>query len=133
MMDRRDHLAGLLAMAAMVLPARQLQAVEGVMVDKVVPRYGLIGQMIAKPGQRAALAAILQDGTAEMPGNLGYLVGEDKANADALWIVEFWTDKDAHAASLALPQVQAAITKARPIIAGFGTRAEFTPLFDESE
>lgn len=103
------------------------------MADKIVPQYGVIGQMNAKPGQRAALAAILQEGTADMPGNLGYLVGKDMANADALWIVEFWTDKDAHAASLALPQVRAAITKARPIIAGFGARAEFKPLFDESE
>ncbi|MFN7028504.1 MAG: putative quinol monooxygenase [Sphingopyxis sp.] len=133
MMDRRAHLAGLLAMAAMVLTARQLRAMEDVVAGKIVPQYGLIGQMNAKPGQRAALAAILQEGTADMPGNLGYLVGEDMANADALWIVEFWTDKDAHAASLALPQVRAAITKARPIIAGFGTRAEFKPLFDESE
>lgn len=133
MMDRRAHLAGLLAMAAMVLTARQLRAMEDVVAGKIFPQYGLIGQMNAKPGQRAALAAILQEGTADMPGNLGYLVGEDMANADALWIVEFWTDKDAHAASLALPQVRAAITKARPIIAGFGTRAEFKPLFDESE
>ena len=133
MMDRRAHLAGLLAMAAMVLTGRQLRAMEDVVAGKIVPQYGLIGQMNAKPGQRAALAAILQEGTADMPGNLGYLVGEDMANADALWIVEFWTDKDAHAASLALPQVRAAITKARPIIAGFGTRAEFKPLFDESE
>ncbi|WP_293968127.1 antibiotic biosynthesis monooxygenase family protein [Sphingopyxis sp.] len=133
MMDRRAHLAGLLVMAAMDLPARQLQAMQDVMADKIVPQYGLIGQMNAKPGQRAALAAILQEGTADMPANLSYLVGKDMVNADALWIVEFWTDKDAHAASLALPQVRAAITKARPILTGFGTRAEFKPLFDESE
>ena len=63
--------------------------------------------------------------TDSMPGNFAYLVGEDSANPDALWIVELWADKDAHAASLQLPSVQAAIEKGRPLIAGFGARAEF--------
>ncbi|WP_327195758.1 putative quinol monooxygenase [Sphingopyxis sp. MWB1] len=90
--------------------------------------YGLLGQMMAKPGQRAALAAILTEGTGDMPGNLSYLVGEDAADPDALWIVETWVSKEAHAASLQLPAVQAAIAKGRPLIAGFGTRAEFTPV-----
>lgn len=97
-------------------------------MEETEPHYGLIGQMIAKPGQRAALAAILAEGTEAMPGNFAYLVGEDAANPDAIWIVELWADKAAHAASLALPAVQAAIAKGRPLIAGFGTRAEFKPV-----
>jgi quinol monooxygenase YgiN len=97
-------------------------------MEEAAPQYGLIGQMIAQPGQRAALAAILSEGTGEMPGNLAWLVGEDSANPDAIWIVELWTDKDAHAASLALPVVQDAIKRGRPLIAGFGTRAEFKPV-----
>lgn len=127
MMNRREHLAALLAFAAAVLPARQLGALEKSM-EEAVPTFGLIGQMIAQPGQRAALIAILSEGTGSMPGNLGYLVGEDSANADAIWIVEVWTDKDAHAASLKLPAVQEAIAKGRPLIAGFGMQAEFKPV-----
>lgn len=127
MIDRRQHLAALLAMAAAILPARKLQALEARM-EEVIPEYGLIGQMIAKPGQGAALAAILTGDTDEMPGNMAYLVGEDAENPDALWIVELWETKAAHAASLRLPAVQAAIAKARPLIAGFGTRAEFKPV-----
>lgn len=125
-MNRREHLA-LLAMAAMLLPASKLRALEAKM-EEADPQYGLIGQMIAQPGQRAALAAILAESTAEMPGNFAYLVGEDSANADALWIVEIWSDKDAHAASLGLPAVQEAIKLARPMIAGFGQRIEFRPV-----
>ena len=64
-------------------------------MDEEQPHYGLIGQMIAQPGQRAALAAILTEDTDAMPGNFAYLVGEDSANPDALWIVELWADKDA--------------------------------------
>jgi len=127
MMDRREHLAALLAMAAMVLPAGQLKALEARM-DEVIPQYGLIGQMMAQPGQRAALITILSEGTDAMPGNLGYLIGEDGANPDAIWIVELWETKDAHAASLKLLAVQDAIKRGRPLIAGFGTRAEFTPV-----
>lgn len=127
MMNRREHLMALLAMAAAMLPASKLKALEARM-EELIPEYGLIGQMIAKPGQRAALIAILSEGTQAMPGNMGYLIGEDGANPDALWIVEVWATKDAHAASLALPAVQDAIAKGRPLIAGFGTRAEFKPV-----
>ena len=112
MMDRRAHLAALLAMAAMVLPATKLRALETTMED-ADPQYGLIGQMIAQPGQRAALAAILSEGTGAMPGNIAYLIGEDSANPDAIWIVELWDSKESHAASLGLPAVQAAIKRRR--------------------
>ncbi|MBN8845798.1 MAG: antibiotic biosynthesis monooxygenase [Sphingomonadales bacterium] len=126
-MTRRDHLAALVAMAAAMLPAAKSRALEAVM-EEADPQYGLLGQMMAQPGQRAALIAILTEGTGSMPGNLAYLIGEDSANADAIWIVELWDSKESHAASLALPSVQAAIAKGRPLIAGFGTRAEFKPV-----
>lgn len=126
-MNRREHLAALLVMAAALLPAAKAGALEKMMED-AEPQYGLLGQMMAQPGQRAALAAILSEGTDQMPGNIAYLIGEDSANPDALWIVELWTDKAAHEASLQLPAVQAAIKKGRPLIAGFGTRAEFKPV-----
>jgi quinol monooxygenase YgiN len=90
--------------------------------------YGLIGQMKAAPGKRDELVAILSESTKGMPGCLSYIVAKDATDADALWITEVWTDKDSHAASLKLPAVQAAIAKARPIIAGFGHRFETTPI-----
>jgi quinol monooxygenase YgiN len=90
--------------------------------------YGLIGQMSAKPGKRDELIGYLQAGTEAMPGNLAYMINKDAADPDAVWIVEVWRDQAAHAASLQLPSVQAAIAKARPILAGFGTRAELIPV-----
>ena len=126
-MNRREHLAAMLAMAAALLPMGQLQALEARM-EELVPEYGLIGQMMAQPGKRAELVAILSEGTGAMPGNMAYLIGEDSANADAIWIVELWDSKEAHATSLKLPAVREAIAKGRPLIAGFGTRAEFRPV-----
>jgi quinol monooxygenase YgiN len=114
-------LAGGLAVAA-TTPAFAVQA------QDTTPMYGLIGQMKAAPGQRDALIAILAEGTGAMPGCLSYIIAQDAGEADALWITEVWTDKDHHAASLKLPSVQAAIAKARPIIAGFGPRFETTPV-----
>jgi quinol monooxygenase YgiN len=93
-----------------------------------VARYGLIGKMAAKPGRRADLARILLDGVSGMPGCLSYVVAEDPSDQDTLWITEAWISKDAHAASLALPSVRAAITKGRPLIAGMTTIAETVPI-----
>ncbi len=90
--------------------------------------YGLIGRLRAAPGQRDALLALLLEGSGDMPGCLSYVVARDPADADAIWITEVWRSKADHEASLSLPSVQHAIAKARPIIAGFGTRAETRPV-----
>ncbi len=90
--------------------------------------YGLIGKMLATPGNRDALAAILLEGIGGMPGCLCYIVAQDSANPDALWVTEVWASQAEHQASLSLPSVRAAISQARPIIAGFGERFETTPL-----
>ena len=119
---RRGVLAGAVAGLGAALPASKADAREA------KPMYGLIGQMKAAPGQRDALVAILSEITDGMPGCLSYIVAKDSADADALWITEVWTGKEAHAASLKLPAVQAAIAKTRPIIAGFGHRFETTPV-----
>ena len=118
---RRAVLASGLAVAA-TAPAFAVKAQEN------KPMYGLIGQMKAAPGKRDELVAILSESTEGMPGCLSYIVAKDVADADALWITEVWTDQASHAASLKLPSVQAAIAKARPIIAGFGHRFETVPI-----
>lgn len=90
--------------------------------------YGLIGRIKALPGKRAELAAVLVQNDGSMPGCLSYVVAEDGDDADALWVAEVWTDQAAHRASLALPAVQAAIAKGRPLIAAFDNRHETTVL-----
>ncbi len=90
--------------------------------------YGLIGKMIAVDGQRDALAEILLEGLRDMPGNLSYIVAAAADSENALWITEVWTDSEAHSASLALPSVQEAIGKGRPLIAGMERIAETHPI-----
>lgn len=90
--------------------------------------YGRIGQLKAVAGKREELIGYLLEGSAAMSGNLAYIVARDNADADAIWITEVWRDAAAHKASLDLAQVQGAIAKARPILAGFGVSAEITPI-----
>ena len=90
--------------------------------------YGLIGKIEVVPGQAAALAAILLEGLQGMPGCLSYVVAADPADPDVLWVTEVWENRQAHADSLSLPSVQQAIAKGRPMIRGFGQRAETQPL-----
>ncbi len=90
--------------------------------------YGLIGKMTATAGHRDALAAILLEGTGAMPGCLSYVIARDPADVDALWITEVWDSAESHRASLALPAVKDAITRGRPLIAGFSDRTETEPL-----
>ena len=90
--------------------------------------YGLIGKMLAKPGQRDELVRLLLEGTTAMPGCRSYIIAADPTNPDAIWITEVWDDASSHQSSLKLPAVQAAISEARPLIAGFGERFETRPL-----
>ena len=90
--------------------------------------YGLIGKMTATPGSRDALQAILLESDGGMPGCLSYIIAQDPTDLDALWITEVWDAQASHAASLALPAVQGAIAKARPLIAGFSDRVVTTPI-----
>jgi quinol monooxygenase YgiN len=122
MLERREFI-GSAAFALLVGCAPHLAA-GGIMEET----YGVIGQMKAAPGARDALIAILLEGTQAMPGNLVYLIAEDLAEPDAIWVTEVWRTRTDHQNSLKLPQVQAAIARARPLIAGFGTRAETRPV-----
>lgn len=90
--------------------------------------YGLIGKMIATPGHRDALAAIIMDGAGTMPGCLSYIVAKDPRDSNALWITEVWDSPESHKASLALPRVREAIAKGRPLIASFGDSVQSEPI-----
>jgi quinol monooxygenase YgiN len=117
---RRGFFGGAVAIA-MIGTAAPVIAGDGAM-------FGMIGRLKAKPGQRDALAALLAGGSDAMPGCLSYVVAEDLADPDALWVTEIWQDKAAHNASLSLPAVREAIAKGRPLIASFDSSAQTRPI-----
>lgn len=124
-MERRIFLGS--AAAALLLPIKG-HAMEEIDDGQV---YAIIGQMLSAPGKREELIRYLAEGSHAMPGNLAYQIWRDTADQNSVWITEVWKDEASHKASLALPQVQEAIRKARPIIAGFGARAEVEPAFGQ--
>ena len=90
--------------------------------------YGLIGKMRAARGQRDAVMEVLRESTLALPGCLSYIIATDPVDADAIWVTEVWTDQESHKASLQSPEVQAAIARARPFIAGFEFQVETRPV-----
>jgi quinol monooxygenase YgiN len=90
--------------------------------------HGLIGKIIAVPGQRDALIGILLESTKAMPGCLSYIVAKDPQDEQAIWITEVWDNSASHKASLALPSVQQTISSARPLIAGFDAHTITEPV-----
>jgi quinol monooxygenase YgiN len=112
-----------------VIAAALTSLIPEVAMGDELEKYGLFGKMIASPGKRDELIGYLLAGTGEMPGCLAYIISTSPTEPDAIWIYEAWRTKQDHANSLQLPAVQAAIAKARPIIAGFGAeRFEMTPV-----
>ena len=89
--------------------------------------YGLIGKIRAAPGKRDEVLTMLLDATGALPGCLSYIVASDPADTSAIWVTEVWTDSASHKASLSLPDVQAAIARAKPLIAGFEFQIETEP------
>ena len=122
MITRRPVLAGV-ALALLGAQARG-------MVMEESQFYGLIGKITAKPGMREDLIDILRAGTGTgiMPGCRAYIVAEDRKDPDAIWFSEVWDSKEAHDASLSIPEVREAIAKGRPMIAAFETTAETRPV-----
>ena len=118
---RRNFMTGAAALAA--LRPTALAAAGG-----NCAMYGLIGKMMAAPGQRDSLIALLVDGIESMPGCISYIVAKDPSDENAIWITEVWDSEASHKASLSRPAVHAAITPARPLIAGFGEHIITTPV-----
>ncbi|WKK72701.1 antibiotic biosynthesis monooxygenase [Rathayibacter oskolensis] len=82
--------------------------------------FANVGTLGALPGQRGDLVALLtaRNDALERVGCLAYEVGVSDDMADTVFVVELWTNAEAHRASLELPEVQAAIAAARPLLSG---------------
>ena len=75
--------------------------------------YGLYGKLVAKPGLRDAVAAVLTRGVDELTayGCMLYIVSLDSEHPDVIWVTEVWKSAEGHAASLESPSVKKAIAE----------------------
>lgn len=56
------------------------------------------------------------------------MLGKGLENENTIWVSEFWTSKESHAASLELVSVRTAIEVSRPLIAAFDLLASTEPV-----
>lgn len=82
--------------------------------------FANVGTLGAVPGRRDALVAHLVSRSESLTpaGCLLYEVGVNDEQPDTVFVVELWTSAEAHRASLDLPEVQASIAAARPLLSG---------------
>ena len=82
--------------------------------------FANVGTLGTLPGKRDEVVAHLTrpGGTLAEAGCLLYEVGVDDSEPDTVFVMELWVSAEAHRASLQLPEVQAAIADARPLLSG---------------
>ncbi len=82
--------------------------------------YGLIVKLTSVPGRRDQLIEMLGgDDSHTVPGCLSFIVAEDDADKDVLWITEVWASEASHRASLEALPAKASLADADTLIAGF--------------
>ncbi len=84
--------------------------------------FAMYGKVVAKPGERDALAERLLEAArlvAPLPGCETYLVNLAASEPDAVWVTELWRSEADHDASLKLESVRELIERTRPLVAGF--------------
>ena len=89
--------------------------------------YAMTGKLVAQTGRRAELVDILKhaaDAVAQLRGCRLYIVHEDAANENCIWIYEMWDDKESHDESLKDERVRALISEAMPLMGGKPEGAE---------
>ncbi|TQS46240.1 antibiotic biosynthesis monooxygenase [Cryptosporangium phraense] len=91
-------------------------------------QYGYIGSMKTTPGHRDEVIAILLSGLDGLrrAGCSRYLVAAAADDDVTIWVSEVWRSKEAHDASLRLPETRAAIAAAMPMLTGEFTSQETT-------
>ncbi|ALE92318.1 antibiotic biosynthesis monooxygenase [Arthrobacter alpinus] len=82
--------------------------------------FANVGTLGAVPGKRDELVAYLtkRSDTLKQIGCLAYEVGISDDDLETVFVIELWESAEAHQSSLALPEVQAAIAAARPLLSG---------------
>ncbi|ROS76744.1 putative quinol monooxygenase [Cellulomonas sp. PhB143] len=82
--------------------------------------FANVGTLEAAPGRRDQLVAHLtrRNHLLAEAGCLLYEVGIDDRDPDTVVVMELWTSSAAHRASLDLPEVQASVAAARPLLSG---------------
>ena len=90
----------------------------------------LLNRLTAKPGRRRQVVDILLESGKlfdDNPACLLYLVSEAADEPDVIWVVDLWTDPEAHAKALQAPELRPFVEQAMPILEGMPEQIEVHP------
>ena len=90
--------------------------------------FGLIAKLTIVPGRRQDVINLLGSSTRNMPGCFSYVVAQDTADENVLWVTEIWESQSAHEASLSLRAVQAVLPQIKPLLGHFEKIATTAPV-----
>jgi quinol monooxygenase YgiN len=91
--------------------------------------YGLIVRLTAESGRRAELINVLGgDDSHTVSGCRSFIVAEDAADEDVLWVTEVWESEASHKASLELPPSKAGLPPIESLIARYERIAVTKPV-----
>lgn len=91
--------------------------------------YGLIVKLTSASGRRAELIEVLGgDDSHTVAGCLSFIVAEDSADRDVLWITEVWDSEASHQASLDLPSSKVGLPAIETLVVGHKTIAVTKPV-----
>jgi quinol monooxygenase YgiN len=89
------------------------------------------GKVVAQPGTRCELAAILLDAARLVSNASGcrlFFVSISPTEPDALWVTEVWDSEEAHKASFAIPGVAKLFSIGRSLIVGTEGKMTMIPI-----
>jgi quinol monooxygenase YgiN len=91
--------------------------------------FALIVKLTSVQGRRAELIEVLGgDDSHTIVGCLSFIVAEDTADEDVLWVTEVWASEASHKASLELPPSKHRLPPIETIVAGYERIAVTEPV-----
>ena len=91
----------------------------------------LLNRLTAKPGQSQRVVEILlQSGKLfdDNPACLLYLVCESTDDPNLLWVIDLWTNQQAHAEALKAPEMRPFVEQAMPLLEDMPEQIEVKPV-----
>jgi quinol monooxygenase YgiN len=93
--------------------------------------YVLLNRLTAKPGQRQRVVEILLESGKlfdDNPACLLYLVSESTDDPNLLWVIDLWTDQQAHAEALKAPELRPFVEQALRLLENMPEQIEVRPV-----
>ena len=82
-------------------------------------QYMVIAKITLVPGKQDEMIAVLKESAADTQGCLSYIVAQNAADENTIWVTKTWDSMASHHASLSLPTVKSAVPCANAIVSNF--------------